>query len=115
MSPLEGIIPLLSLSSLLLAGLFIKRRKSGWAFILTGLNIILAQATIFILLFPQVMISSTDAAFSLDIWNAASSPYTLKVMSIVAAIFVPIILAYQAYTYWIFRKRVSSDKSKLVY
>ena len=53
--------------------------------------------------------------FSLDIWNAASSPYTLKVVTIVAAIFVPIILAYQAYTYWIFRKRISSDKGKLVY
>jgi cytochrome d ubiquinol oxidase subunit II len=61
------------------------------------------------------MISSTDRAFHLDIWNAASSPYTLKVMSIVAAIFVPIILAYQGYTYWVFRKRVAGEKNKLVY
>ena len=114
-SPLEGILPLLSLVALGLAGMFIKQKKTGWAFILTSLNIILAQATFFIILFPQVMISSTDSAFSLDIWNAASSPYTLKVMSIVAAIFVPIILAYQAYTYWIFRKRVSTDHKKLVY
>ena len=51
----------------------------------------------------------------LDIWNAASSPYTLKVMTIVALIFVPIILAYQGYTYWVFRKRVSTEKKNLVY
>jgi cytochrome d ubiquinol oxidase subunit II len=114
-SALEGIIPLVSLLALLLAGLFIKRKRNGWAFILTSLNIILAQVTFFIILFPQAMISNTNKAFSLDIWNAASSPYTLKVMSIVAAIFVPIILGYEAYTYWTFRKRVSTDQKKLVY
>jgi cytochrome d ubiquinol oxidase subunit II len=114
-SPVEGLIPLGSLIAILLAGWFIRKQKSGWAFLMTALNIILAQITFFLILFPQVMISSTDSAFSLDIWNAASSPYTLKVMSIVAAIFVPLVLTYQAYTYWIFRKRVTNDKNKLVY
>jgi len=114
-SPLEGILPLLSLVALGLAGLFLKQKKNGLSFIMTSLNIILAQVSYFIFMFPQVMISSTDSSFSLDIWNAASSPYTLKVMSIAAAIFVPIILAYQAYTYWIFRKRISADQKKLVY
>jgi cytochrome d ubiquinol oxidase subunit II len=111
---LLGVFPLGSMLVLLLAGWFINRGRKGWAFVMTALNIVLAQVTFFLILFPRVMISSTDPAFSLDIWNAASSPYTLKVMSIVAAIFVPIVLAYQIYTYWVFRKRVSTGKD-LVY
>jgi cytochrome d ubiquinol oxidase subunit II len=113
--PVVGLIPLGSLVALLLAGWFLKSGRKGWGFVMTALNIVLAQATFFLILFPRVMISSTDRAFNLDIWNAASSPYTLKVMSIVAAIFVPIILAYQGYTYWVFRKRVSTEKKNLVY
>jgi cytochrome d ubiquinol oxidase subunit II len=82
---------------------------------MTAVNIVLTQITFFLILFPRVMISSTDPAFSLDIWNAASSPYTLKVMTIVAIIFVPIVLAYQGYTYWVFRKRVTTEKKNLIY
>lgn len=110
-----GAFPLGALVSILLAGWFVRRRQNGWAFAMTALNIVLTQVTFFLILFPRVMISSTDRAFSLDIWNAASSPYTLKVMSIVAAIFVPIVLAYQGYTYWVFRKRVTTEKKDLVY
>ena len=65
--------------------------------------------------FPNVMISSTNPAWSLTIYNASSSQYTLTVMSIVALIFVPIVLAYQGWTYWMFRKRVVADKKSLVY
>ena len=61
------------------------------------------------------MISSTDPAFSLTIYNASSSPYTLGVMSIIALIFVPVVLAYQIWTYWVFRKRVKSEPDKLIY
>jgi cytochrome d ubiquinol oxidase subunit II len=110
-----GIIPLSALVTLLLAGWFANRKQTGWAFGMTGLSIVLTQVTFFIIMFPRVMISSTNAAFSLDIWNASSSPYTLKVMTIVALIFVPIVLAYQAYTYWVFRKRVTTEKKNLVY
>ncbi len=113
--PWLGLIPLGALVGILLAGWFIRRGRMGWGFVMTALNIVLAQVTFFLILFPNVMISSTDPAFSLDIWNAASSPYTLKVMSIVAAIFVPIVLIYQGYTYWIFRKRVTTEKHNLVY
>jgi len=111
----SGIVPLGALVAILLAGWFIKRKRTGWAFVMTGLNLVLTQITFFLIMFPRVMISSTDAAFSLDIYNAASSPYTLKVLTIVAAIFVPVVLAYQIYTYWVFRKRVSTDKKDLVY
>jgi len=110
-----GIFPLGALITLLLAGWFINRKQTGWAFIMTALNIVLTQVTFFMIMFPRVMISSTNEAFSLDIWNASSSPYTLKVMTIVALIFVPIVLAYQGYTYWIFRKRVTTEKKNLVY
>ena len=63
--------------------------------------------TILSALFPNVMPSSTDAAYSLTIENASSSTYTLTVMTWVAAFALPIVLAYQAWTFWIFRKRVT--------
>jgi cytochrome bd ubiquinol oxidase subunit II len=109
------ILPVLPLVCIMLAGWFLRNKRGGWAFVMTALTIVTTMLVFFVNLYPRVMISSTDVAFSLDIWNAASSAYTLKVMSIVAAIFVPIVLAYQAYTYWIFRKRVSSGKKDLVY
>jgi len=74
-----------------------------------------ALVTMFMILYPRVMISSLNPAWSLTIQNAASSPYTLRTMSIVALIFVPIVLAYQAWTYWVFRKRIESKPEKLVY
>jgi cytochrome d ubiquinol oxidase subunit II len=67
------------------------------------------------MIFPNVMISSTNAAWSLTIYNASSSQYTLTVMSIAALIFVPIVLAYQGWSYYMFRKRISTDKKSLVY
>jgi cytochrome d ubiquinol oxidase subunit II len=87
----------------------------GWAFIMTALNIVLTQVTFFTMTFPNVMTSSTNPAYSLTIYNASSSHYTLTVMSIVALIFVPIVLAYQGWTYYMFRKRISTDKKTLVY
>jgi cytochrome d ubiquinol oxidase subunit II len=65
--------------------------------------------------FPNVMLSSTNYDLSLTIYNASSSQYTLTVMSIVALIFVPIVLAYQGWTYYMFRKRISTKKETLVY
>jgi len=57
------------------------------------------------------MVSSLNPDWSLTIYNASSSPYTLQVMSIVALIFVPIVLAYQGWTYWIFRDRIGREQS----
>ncbi len=81
--------------------------REGWAFLGTFVCIGLAVAGLFVALFPDVMPSSTDPAFSLNTTNASATAYTLKVMTIVAAIFTPIVLCYQAWTYWIFRKRIS--------
>lgn len=81
--------------------------REGWAFIGTFACIALAVAGLFVGLFPDVMPSSTDELFSLTTTNASATDYTLKVMTIVAAVFTPIVLGYQAWTYWVFRKRIS--------
>jgi cytochrome d ubiquinol oxidase subunit II len=109
------VVPILAFVALLGAGYFLVRRRFGWAFILTGLTIALAVASCFAIMFPRVIISSTAATNSLDIYTAASGPYTLKVMTIVALIFLPVVLAYQGWTYWVFRKRVKVKAEELVY
>ncbi|MEU7844873.1 cytochrome d ubiquinol oxidase subunit II [Micromonospora sp. NPDC049114] len=81
-------------------------RREGWAFTGTAVAIGLAVATLFAALFPNVMPSTLDAAGTLTTTNAASTPYTLKIMTWVAVIFTPIVLAYQGWTYWVFRKRI---------
>ena len=110
-----GVVPILAVVVLLVSDYFIRRGMEGWAFACTGLNIILQQVTFFTLMFPRLMISSTNPAWSLTIYNASSSQYTLGVMSIVALIFVPIVVAYQAWTYYMFRKRVTTRPESLVY
>lgn len=110
-----GIVPAAAVVTLLLTGLFINRKQEGWAFVTTGLSIVFTQITYFMIMFPRVMISSTNPDWSLTIYNASSSQYTLTVMSIIALIFVPIVLAYQGWTYYLFRKRISGDKKSLIY
>ncbi len=109
------ILPILGLVLLALAYVFIGQSKFGLAFGMTAGAIALAVVTHFASIFPNVMISTTSPAFSLTIYNAASTPYTLKVMSIVALIFVPVMLIYQGWTYWTFRKRVTADPQHLEY
>ena len=65
------------------------------------------MASIFQELFPRVMISSTNAAYNLTVDNTASPSYTLKVMTVVAVIFFPVVLVYQAWGYHVFRQRLS--------
>jgi cytochrome d ubiquinol oxidase subunit II len=110
-----GIIPIVSVIALLAAIYFINRNMEGWAFITVSLHIVLTQVAFFTLMFPRLMVSSLNSDWSLTIDNASSSQYTLTVMSIVALIFVPIVLAYQAWTYYMFRKRITTDKKSLVY
>jgi len=100
------VVPLIAVVALLLVSWFLYRERSGLAFVLTGVTIAFSTITLFIGLYPRVMVSSLSPDWSLTIYNASSSPYTLKVMSIVALILVPIVLAYQAWSYWIFRQRL---------
>lgn len=104
-----GLVPILAGGALLAAGWLIHHNHMGWAFIMTCLTIIFSTVTIFMSLFPRVIVSSLNPEWSLTIYNASSSPYTLKIMSIVALIFVPIVLLYQGWTYWVFRQRVGAN------
>ncbi len=109
-----GMVPIAAVAAILTSGYFIGRKREGWAFAMTGVHIALTQVTFFMILFPRVMISSLNPNWSLTIYNASSSQYTLTVMSIVALVFVPVVLAYQGWSYYIFRKRLTS-KEKLTY
>ena len=86
------------------------RSHEGWAFTATTVTIGVSIITIFVDLYPRVMVSSTNPAFSLTVHNSASTPYSLKVMTVVALVFLPIVLAYQSWTYYVFRRRIT-DKS----
>jgi len=102
-----SIIPLIGSIALLGSGWNIKDKRDGWAFCMTAITIVTTVATVFLALFPRVMVSTLNPAWSLTIYNASSTSYTLTIMTIVALIFVPIILLYQGWTYWVFRKRVT--------
>ncbi|AWK10072.1 cytochrome d ubiquinol oxidase subunit II [Streptomyces spongiicola] len=83
--------------------------REGWAFALSGVTIVAAVAMLFLTLFPNVMPSSLDEAWSLTVTNASSSPYTLKIMTWCAGIATPMVLLYQGWTYWVFRKRIGTQ------
>ncbi|GAA1812002.1 cytochrome d ubiquinol oxidase subunit II [Agromyces neolithicus] len=83
------------------------RGAEGVAFTLLAVTVAAAVFALFASLFPDVMPASNDPANSLTIANASSSTYTLTVMSWVALVFMPLVLAYQGWTYWVFRKRVT--------
>lgn len=110
-----GPIPLGGAAAILMAGYFTRKKRAGWAFIMTALTIIFSVMTLFMIMFPRVMISSLGSAYDLTIYNASSSPYTLQVMTIVALIFVPVVLLYQGWSYWVFRERVTSKPEALTY
>ncbi|MFF7330559.1 cytochrome d ubiquinol oxidase subunit II [Streptomyces sp. NPDC090306] len=94
----------------LLAALVANRRgREGWAFALSGVTIVAAVATLFLALFPNVMPSSLNDSWNLTVSNASSSPYTLKIMTWLAVIATPIVVLYQAWTYWVFRKRIGTQ------
>jgi cytochrome d ubiquinol oxidase subunit II len=85
-------------------------KRFGWAFAMSGLAIVFTTAAFFSGLFPRIMVSSLNPMWNLTIYNASSSAYTLKIMSFAALALVPIVLAYQGWTYWVFRKRVSAKE-----
>lgn len=100
--------------AVLLAAFFLRRGREGWGFAMTGLLFIVLFATLFAGLFPRLMVSSIGDAFALTIYNAASGDYTLRAMTIVAAVLLPFVLAYQAWSYFVFHKRIT-DRDHLEY
>ena len=83
------------------------RGAEGTAFVLLAVTVAAAVFALFASLFPDVMPASNDAANSLTIANASSTDYTLTVMSWLALMSLPLVLLYQGWTYWVFRKRVT--------
>jgi cytochrome d ubiquinol oxidase subunit II len=112
---LSILFPVLAVLAVLAAGYFLRKGQFGRLFVTTCLTVAFLVLTIFIFLYPNVMISSLNPAWSLTIQNAASSFTTLRLMTIVTVIFLPIVLLYQVWTYWVFRKRITSDVEKLTY
>ncbi|MDO7906382.1 cytochrome d ubiquinol oxidase subunit II [Paenibacillus sp. JX-17] len=97
-----------------LAGYFASKRRDGWAFGMTGAVIAIAIGSVFIGLFPRVMVSSLGSMFDLTVYNASSGHYSLKVMTIVALSLLPFVLGYQIWSYFVFHKRLH-EKSHLEY
>ncbi|MEX2105392.1 MAG: cytochrome d ubiquinol oxidase subunit II [Solirubrobacterales bacterium] len=93
----------------LIAAAILADRSPGRAFAATTAAILTLFCALFVDLFPHTMISSTSAAFDMTLNVSASSSYTLTVMTVVAVLLVPVVLAYQAWTYWVFRHRVSAE------
>lgn len=87
----------------------IAKGREGWSFAFSGVTIAAAVAMLFLTLFPNVMPSSLNDAWNLTVTNASSSPYTLKIMTWCAGIATPIVLLYQSWTYWVFRKRIGTQ------
>ncbi len=108
---LPVLVGLAAAAAVALIGSWVANRAGGEkaAFGLMAATIALAVASILAALYPNVMPSTTDPAFSLTIENASSSDYTLQVMTWVAVVMMPLVLAYQGFTYWVFRKRVTRD------
>ncbi|MGZ8694299.1 MAG: cytochrome d ubiquinol oxidase subunit II [Gaiellaceae bacterium] len=97
---------LIGVAVLGLAVLMVYAGRSLWAFAFTAAGVVAAVATLFVSLYPRVMVSSTDFANSLTIDGASSSHYALSVMTVVAVIVTPVVLLYQGWTYYVFRQRL---------
>jgi cytochrome bd ubiquinol oxidase subunit II len=102
-----GAIEFLAILAVLAAWALASGQHEGWAFAATTLTMAASIITLFVDLYPNVMVSSTNTAYNLTVHNSASTPYALKVMTVVALVLLPIVLAYQAWTYYVFRRRIS--------
>lgn len=105
-----GMLPVLAIILVGVVIWLVKTESFGWAFAMTGVTIVAVIAAIFIGMYPNVMTSTIDPAYSLTVFNASSSTLTLEIMTGVALVFVPIVLGYQTWSYWVFRKRVGREE-----
>src|SRR5215469_5689526 len=105
-----NLIELLAILAVLAAASFAYAHRAGWAFAATTVTIASCIITIFVDLYPNVMVSSTIAANNLTVHNTASDHYSLTAMTVVVVIFLPLVLLYQGWTYYVFRRRVSATE-----
>ena len=101
-------VAVLAIIAVIFAARLTRTEHDGWAFSASAVAIAATVGSIFIDLYPNVMISTTNAAYNLTVNNAASGSYALKVMTVVAVIFFPIVLAYQGWSFHVFRARVKT-------
>jgi cytochrome d ubiquinol oxidase subunit II len=105
-----NVIELLAVLAVLTAVWLVYADSDGFAFAATTVTIAACIITIFVDLYPNVMVSSTNPAYNLTVHNTASAGYSLKVMTVVVIIFLPLVLGYQTWTYYVFRRRVSRSE-----
>jgi cytochrome bd ubiquinol oxidase subunit II len=105
-----NLIELLAILAVIAAVWLVYARRDGWAFTATTVTIASCILAIFVDLYPNVMVSSTNKAYNLTAHNTASPPYALKAMTVVVVFFLPLVLLYQAWTYYVFRRRVSRSE-----
>jgi cytochrome bd ubiquinol oxidase subunit II len=102
-------VEFLAILGILAAWALVSAHHEGWAFTAMTVTIAVLIITLFVGLYPRVMVSSTNAAFSLTAHNSASPPYSLKVTTVATLVLLPIVLAYQAWTYYVFRRRITDQ------
>jgi cytochrome d ubiquinol oxidase subunit II len=102
-----GAVPILAAVGAIAAAVLVHQRREALAFAATAVALGGTIATLFVQLYPRVMVSSTNSAFDLTVQNTSSSAYALKVMTIAAAVFLPLVLLYQGWTYYVFRRRLT--------
>jgi cytochrome d ubiquinol oxidase subunit II len=105
-----NVIELLAILAVLAAVWLVYAHRDGFAFTATAVTIGSCILTIFVDLYPNVMVSSTNSAYSLTVHNTASDHYSLTAMTVVVVIFMPLVLGYQAWSYYVFRRRISRDE-----
>ena len=103
-------VELLAVLAVLAAVWLVYDHREGFAFAATTITIASCIVSIFVGLYPNVMVSATNPAYNLTARNTASAAYSLKVMTVVAVILLPVVLAYQTWTYYVFRRRVSRSE-----
>jgi cytochrome d ubiquinol oxidase subunit II len=101
-------IDALALVAVVGAAMFAEAGSEGWAFAAAALAIGSVVGSIFFDLFPRVMVSTTSSAYNLTVSNSASPSYTLRVMTVVAAVVFPLVLLYQGWSLYVFRRRLSA-------
>ena len=105
-----NVIELLAVLAVIAAVWLVYDHREGFAFAATAVTIASCIISIFVDLYPNVMVSSTNKAYNLTVHNTASGGYSLKVMTVVVIILLPVVLAYQTWTYYVFRRRVSRSE-----
>ena len=105
-----NVIELLAVLAVIAAVWLVYDHREGFAFAATTVTIGSCIISLFVDLYPNVMVSSTNPAYNLTVHNTASGAYSLKVMTVVVIIFLPVVLAYQTWTYYVFRRRVSKQE-----